>query len=371
MNDDLKKLAEMYGPKETKVLPNTRQLSSVRFTPCGRFLVGAGFDSLVHRWDASGDEFGLLPPIEGHGGWVQEVVFHPTNEWVYSADSWGRLQCASYTALTSSLRWSVPAAHDGWIEGLASSSDGSLVATAGIDRKVRVWSASDGRKLHEFSEHADPVLRLGFHPDGKSLISGDLKGRLCQWDLTNGKLLREFDGKVLFNYHRLQDVGGVRSLAFNADGSLLACGGTRPANGGNVQGIPTVLLFETATGELKQTLELGQSGDVYAYDLRFHPAGFLMVVTSGNPGAGKLMFRRLEDAEPFFLTTKMANCHSLSLHPDGTRLAVAATNTGSNGNGRNLDKNGQYVGNFSPVYILDITHPPALKTESSPGTGSR
>ena len=36
---------------------------------------------------------------------------------------------------------------------------------------------------------------------------------------------------------------------------------------------------------------------------------------------------------PFFLSAKMANCHSLSMHPDGRRFAVVAANKGSNGNG--------------------------------------
>ena len=57
------------------------------------------------------------------------------------------------------------------------------------------------------------------------------------------------------------------------------------------------------------------------------------------------------DAEPFFETKKMPNCHSLSLHPDGKRLAVVATNGGSNGNGRNL-KDGKYPGNWSPIFVL-------------------
>jgi WD40 repeat protein len=357
MSDDAKQLLELHQPQEVKVLANRVQLCAARFSPCGRYLAGGGFDGLVHRWDASADDLGELPSVDGHGGWVQEVAFDPAGQWLYSADSWGQLRCCPAADEQPQPRWAVADAHDGWIHGLALSGDGKLVATCGIDRRVRVWSADDGRKLHDFAGHEADVLSVCFHPDGKSLASGDLHGIVKQWDLERAAASRQFDAGVLFKYDRLQDVGGARCLRFNADGTWLACAGTKPVNGGNVQGVPSVLLFDWASGELKHTLELGKSGDVYVCDLAFHSAGFLMAVVSGNPGAGKLVYRRIEDAAPFFETTKMANCHSLSLHPNGYRLAVVATNGGSNGNGRQLDKNGEYPGNWSPIHVLDMPHP--------------
>jgi hypothetical protein len=50
----------------------------------------------------------------------------------------------------------------------------------------------------------------------------------------------------------------------------------------------------------------------------------------------------------------MPNLHSLSWHPNGTRLAVVATNPGSNGNGRPLDKEGNYIGNKSPIHVFEV-----------------
>jgi hypothetical protein len=49
----------------------------------------------------------------------------------------------------------------------------------------------------------------------------------------------------------------------------------------------------------------------------------------------------------------MANCHSLAVHPDGKRLVVAATNAGSNGNGRPKDK--EYLGNWSPLHVWSLS----------------
>jgi len=50
----------------------------------------------------------------------------------------------------------------------------------------------------------------------------------------------------------------------------------------------------------------------------------------------------------------MPNCHSLSVHPDAAQLAVVATNRGSNGNGRRLDKEGRYAGNSSPIHFMQM-----------------
>ena len=263
---------------------------------------------------------------------------------MFSADSWGQIRAWNYSDENSEAVWSIEDAHEGWVRDLSVSADGKLLASCGRDRKVKIWSATDGKLQHEFSDHERDVYCVQFHPDGKSLVSGDERANVYFWDLEKGNRAREFDASPLYLLHRLQDVGGARVLAFDADGKTLAVGGTKPKNGGNVQGVPTVLLFDFETGELKHDLELGATSQVYVHDIDFHEAGFIMCVTSGSPGSGQLVFRRPEDKEPFFLYTKMANCHALSMHPDRQRFAVTATNKGSNGNGRRLTKDGEYLG---------------------------
>ena len=228
------------------------------------------------------------------------------------------------------------------------------MATAAIDRGVRVWKAADGSREHDLAGHEHDAFSVAFHPDGQSLVSGDMLGVVKHWNLANGKHVRDLDASVLFLLHRLQDVGGVRRLVFDREGKQLGCAGTTPKNGANVQGTPTVLLFDWAEGKLLHTLSVGGSGDGFVYDMSLHPDGFVMAVTSGNPGTGKFFLFQPGDEKPFFLETKMANCHGLAVHPDGKRLAVAATSKGSNGNGRRLNKEGKYEGNSSPIHLWDL-----------------
>ena len=354
MNNDPQALLEKYGPKEVKVLESDRQLARARFSPCGDFLLAGSYDGQVYRWDLSADETPALAPHKEHHAFVQGLEFDPKNPVVYSADSWGQLCCWSYREEAPATKWANPTAHDGWIHALSVSADGRWVASCGHDRMVRVWETASGKLHQELAGHAEPVFAVRFHPDGKSLVSGDLKGVVKHWDAATGKCVRDLDANVLYQLHRLQDCGGVRALAFDRQGKTLAIAGTKPENGGTVQGVPTVLLWDWAAAKQRSEVALGDKSECFVHELILHPDDFIMAVTSGTPGRGRLQFIKPGEEKAFYSSKKMQNCHSLAAHPDGFRLAVAATSRGSNGNGRRVDKDGNYVGNTSPIYILEM-----------------
>lgn len=346
---DAKALVAKYEPKEIKVLSPERQMFTTRISPCGKFILGAGYDARVHRWDLEQEDVPQLSALEGHHGWVTSLAF--AGDLLFTSDSWGALRAWRYAEESPEPLWQHEAAHDGWLRQLAVSPDGKLLATCGADRVVRVWSTADGEKQAELTGHAHDVFSVAFHPGGKSLVSGDLLGVVNVWELESGKCERSLDAGALHLESRLQNVGGVRVLAFTADGEMLLCAGTTPKNGGNVNGTPTILRFEFGSGKLHDQIQLGASSDALIYDVHQHADGFLMVVTSAQPGNGKLFFHRPGDDEPFFIYTKMANCHSLSMHPDGKRFIASSTNKGSGGNGR---KTGEYKSNHSPIHIFEF-----------------
>ncbi|MBI3838968.1 MAG: hypothetical protein HY288_13685, partial [Planctomycetia bacterium] len=49
---------------------------------------------------------------------------------------------------------------------------GGLIATAGDDHAVRLWSTTTGRIVQTLKGHSDWVRSLAFSPDGESLASG-------------------------------------------------------------------------------------------------------------------------------------------------------------------------------------------------------
>lgn len=352
MSVETKELLARFQPKQVKVLEAEPQVSSARFSPCGQVLVAGGYDANIRRWSFVTDDHTPIAPLTGHHGWVEGFAFGPKGEMFFSGDSWGKL--IAWTDLSSeapATQWACEQAHDGWIRELATSSDGQLLASIASDRKLKVWSTADGALKHEVTFAEDPRV-VRFHPEG-TLLVGDAKG-IVHWLRPTGSLVKKIDASLLFALSRLQDCGGVQCLALDREAKTLAVGGTKPKNGGTVVGVPTLLLFDLASGEQRQKYDLGDEQDVNVADVHFHDEGFLSLVTYGTPGKGQLLYVRPEETAPFFTEKKLANPHSLSWHPDGKRLAIAATNAGSNGNGRPLGKDGKYLGNKSPVHLFAI-----------------
>ncbi len=387
MPDDRNPKSE--APVPIAVLKTDRQMSMVRFSACGKFLAAAGRDASIRVWDIVPPEppsaaiddaakpadeatkpaakpkpspppvFPERPPLKGHNGWVSSIAFHPQDSRLFSVDTWGQLVCWPCGDAAPKPVWSVPNAHDGWVRQLAVSPDGQSIATCGRDRQICLWASFDGRPQQKLIGHDDDVYSVVFHPDGKSLVSGDLKGVIKHWDLTTGTVVREFDAKLLYLYSRIQDVGGVRTLAFDHVGIHLVAAGTQPANGGFVEGTPTVRLFDWASGKETQTWKLGDNTDVFVHEMAYHPRGFWMGVVSGQPGKGKFFLLRTGEPQPFFSATTLANCHSITAHPNGRRLAVIS-NAGTFGQSLSRAREGDYPGNTSPINLWDLPEPPTL-----------
>ncbi len=111
-------------------------------------------------------------------------------------------------------------------------------------------------------------------------------------------------------------------MAFNSDGSLLACSGiTDVSNAFAGVGKPLVVLFDWATGKTKQLLRPKANFQGTAWGVIVHPAGFVAGVGGGNGGA--LWFWKPDSAQDFFALALPNNARDLDLHPDGRRLAVA------------------------------------------------
>jgi WD40 repeat protein len=340
-----------FEPKPGPAVEYPHQLFEARFSPCGRLLCAAGYDGLVGRWEVGESELRPLAALAGHSAWVTCIAFQPAGELLFSADSWGKLCAWRYAEESPQPAWSQAEALLGWIRGLAVSPDGKSVAAVGNDRRVRLFSAADGKPLRDLSEHPPPLFSVAFHPDGKSLATGDLKGIVRQINLETGKVERELDGGVLYKLDKIQEVGGARQMAFDEAGEKLVVAGIRNATGGFVTGQPCVLLFDWKSGKVQQEMAFGANDDGFIYDARFHDSGFVMAASCAFPGKGRLWFWKPGEEKPFYVSN-IANGRSVSLHPDKKRLAYL-TCLSANGNGRQL-KGGEYEGGRAKIHILEM-----------------
>src|SRR5262249_61047666 len=71
---------------------------------------------------------------------------------------------------------------------VAFSPDGERIASAGKDRKIKIWDSRTGKLLLEIpGAHDKPACSVVFHPDGRHLASAgaDRLGKV--WDLETGR----------------------------------------------------------------------------------------------------------------------------------------------------------------------------------------
>ncbi len=351
METDAQPIAQ---PKQLTTIETDRQYRVIRFSPNAKTLYGAGFDAAIHRWDLSGELPTELLVLPGHHGWVESLIFAAKHNLLLSTDSWGQLCAWDIAPENPRPRWRHAEAHDGWIRAASISEDQTLIATAGRDGTVRVWSVTDGKLLHELPGHEHEIFSVAVHKSGQAAASADLLGNLKHWELPSGKCVREVRLESMHYHDRDHDVAGLYSLRFHDAGKTLLCAGSQPNLTGNVGGIPSICWLDWESLEVTKTMEFGEKKQGYVYDYQFHPDGYLMLVTSGAPGAGQFICQRLDEEQPFFTTTKMSNCHSLAFDAASNRCIVAATNRNSQGNGAVRDKEGKYLGNTSPLTIFEL-----------------
>jgi hypothetical protein len=147
-----------------------------------------------------------------------------------------------------------------------------------------------------------PITAVAFNHDGSELAVGGYH-EVSIWNATNGTLLRRIKNVAERTY----------SLAYNADGSLLAVAGGTPASLGEVK------LFNPADGAL--VADLGSMADV-AYCAAFNPAGTKLAVAGADRSIR--IYDVASRKEEVLIEDHADWVVSVAWNADGTRLASAS-----------------------------------------------
>ena len=161
----------------------------------------------------------------------------------------------------------VEAAHDRWIRSLAVSPDGLRLATVADDMRTKIWDAVSGQCLltldgyEQQTPHGFPSMLYAvcFSADGQRLARGNKTGKVLIRDAHSGAVQQTIDVPVMYTWDpkaRRHSIGGIRSLAFSGDGSLLAVGGMgHVGNIDHLEGKSRIEVFRLPGGERVHEIE--------------------------------------------------------------------------------------------------------------------
>jgi WD40 repeat protein len=113
---------------------NSGEISHIGFSPDGRSLAVASWDSTITIWD----------------------VLHDRPSRVLTGDTLG-------------------------VNDVAYSPDGALLASSSLDDTARVWDPSNGQLLRVWREQ-QPLESVAFSSDGSRLVTSDAAGTISVWD---------------------------------------------------------------------------------------------------------------------------------------------------------------------------------------------
>jgi WD40 repeat protein/serine/threonine protein kinase len=186
--------------------------------------------------------------------------------------------------------------HSNYVNSVAYSPDGTMLASGSSDHTVKLWNSHTGELIATCAGHSEAVRSVAFAPNGKLFASaGD--DRLVQlWDVKTHQIVLTI--KNHSPYLAISD----RFLALTTGGDNHA------SNGGIVQ------LWNYGTGQMVATLPA--SGNRAA----FSPDGKTLATANWQ---GMIKLWNVDDQRPmkFFLS---GSVFSLAFSPDGSSLAWGA-----------------------------------------------
>ena len=107
--------------------------------------------------------------------------------------------------------------HTGSVTSLEFSRDGAQLLSGSLDHTARLWDVAAARSLLEFQGHNWPVWQAAFSPspDHRIMATAGQDGRVIVWSTVDGSLVTDF------NEHQ----GPVYCVAFSPDGETVATAG--------------------------------------------------------------------------------------------------------------------------------------------------
>ncbi|MEP7273002.1 MAG: AAA-like domain-containing protein [Acidobacteriota bacterium] len=315
---------------------HARSLIALVFSPDGKVLASTSEDQTARLWDvATGTE---LATLKGHTDEVSSIAFssdggkvltgsvdetarvwntrtgkelmrlkeHPVKAlstppsiWrvLFSPDDSRILAVGNFTGVAiwdAATGAPLPGlqGHQSWIQGLAFSRDGKLLATGSGDRTVRLWDVATWKLIKVFTGHGNQVVDLSFSSDGVTLASASSDETIKLWDVAAAP--------------NPLGLKGMGRIAYSPDGGTLALVGQR-----------VITLWDTKTWKVTRTFK---TRGIVTGAIVYSPDGKLLAFGSKDETAS--LWDLSSGGERFVLRGHAGYVQALAFSPDGKLLAT-------------------------------------------------
>ncbi|KAJ3022417.1 nuclear mRNA export, poly(A)+RNA binding protein [Thoreauomyces humboldtii] len=166
---------------------HTKSISSVKFSPDGKWLATASADNSVRLYHATTGQFEMT--LDGHKQGISDIAWASDSSLVCSASDDTTIRIWNTTSSTSVRTLK---GHTNYVFCVNFHPLNNLIVSGSFDETVRIWDVQKGKCLKTLPAHSDPVSAVCFNRDGTVIVSCSYDGLIRIWDTATGDCLKTF-----------------------------------------------------------------------------------------------------------------------------------------------------------------------------------
>lgn len=315
-DDKTSKIWALQGKEKPQcilTLTSHNPVNSVSFSPNGLWLVSGRDDGVIDIWDTvKGDK---LETMSTNTSSIQSIAFSPTGAYLASASSdhgvylWDVVnKNVTKDTYIESTGVNEP------VSELVIAPDGKTIATGHMDGRIALWKI-DGKDVLPTMlpfGHRRQIYCLAFSPDGSSIASGssDSTARICK--------VAADEEPAVFNGHS----DWVRSVAWSPGGKYVASGSDDRS----------VHIYKandrTGIWEEDQVVNHSDVASNWVRAVAFSPSEEKLYLAAGSDNGGVVIWKKAEGSweSQYTINAHSDYVRSIVFTPDGRRIVSAADN---------------------------------------------